>query len=92
MQIIDEKITKDMPKLYTQDGLNKEAIVYLIIEGINGWKWYLTEFDGNDTFFGFVQGFYDEWGYVAKSELNKLISNEYLYITSTEQKKLKEYI
>ena len=29
MQIIDEKITKDMPKLYTQDGLNKESIVFL---------------------------------------------------------------
>ena len=92
MQIIDEKITKDMPKLYTQDGLNKEAIVYLILEGFNGWKWYITEFDGLDIFFGFVKGFCDEWGYVSKSELNKLISNEYLYITSTEQRKLKEYI
>lgn len=92
MQIINEKITKSIPRLGTQDGLNKEAIVYLILEGLNGWKWYITEFDGLDTFFGFVKGDYPEWGYINKTELNKLINNNFIYIVSTEQRKLKEYI
>ena len=33
------------------------------------WTWYATEFDGKDTFFGFVLGDYPELGYFSLSEL-----------------------
>lgn len=92
MEFINEEITKNIPKLYTQDSLGKEAIVYMILEGLNGWKWYITEYDGLDTFFGFVQGWVDEWGYISKSELNHLLIRGYIFISSKVQKKLKEYI
>lgn len=90
MEIINEKSTQNIPHLYSQDGLNKASIVYMILEGINGWKWYITEFDGKDTFFGFVQGDYPEWGYVSKSELNKLIEKDFIFITSYPEKTLQE--
>lgn len=86
------KSTANIPKLYKQDGLGENAIVHLILEGLNSRKWYITEYDGLDTFFGFVKGFCDEWGYISKSELNRLILKNHIYIASTELKKLKEYI
>lgn len=92
MNIINEKITKNIPKLYTQDGLNTDSIVYLVLQSLNGWKWYITEYDGLDTFFGFVHGWADEWGYISKSELNSLIKRGDIVITSNKKKKLKEYI
>jgi Protein of unknown function (DUF2958) len=32
-------------------------------------SWYATEFDGQDTFFGLVQGFEEELGYFSLHEL-----------------------
>ena len=34
-----------------------------------GWTWYVTEFDGEDSFFGYVVGFEKELGYFSLSEL-----------------------
>lgn len=92
MKIIDEKITKNIPNLYSQDGLGKDATVYLVLKSKNGWRWYITEYDGSDTFFGYVEGYYDEWGYISKSELNKMISKNEICITPTEKAKLQNYI
>jgi hypothetical protein len=33
------------------------------------WTWYAIEFDGDDTFFGLVDGFEKELGYFRLSEL-----------------------
>lgn len=33
------------------------------------WTWYAIEFDGDDLFFGFVDGFEKELGYFRLSEL-----------------------
>ena len=36
------------------------------------WTWYAMEFDGKDSFFGFVAGEYPELGYFSLSELENL--------------------
>jgi hypothetical protein len=33
------------------------------------WTWYAIEFDGDDLFYGYVQGFENELGYFRLSEL-----------------------
>ena len=33
------------------------------------WSWFATEFDGEDTFFGYVQGDFPELGYFSLSEI-----------------------
>jgi hypothetical protein len=33
------------------------------------WTWYATEFDGEDTFFGYVKGDFPELGYFSLSEI-----------------------
>jgi hypothetical protein len=35
----------------------------------SSWLWHIVEFDGRDTFFGFVIGFEAEWGYISLAEL-----------------------
>lgn len=32
------------------------------------WTWYVTEYDGDDLFFGLVQGFEEELGYFRLSD------------------------
>ena len=54
-------------KLYIDD---KEVIKGW--ESFTGWYWFATEKVDEDTWFGFVQGFEDEWGYFSETELNKL--------------------
>ncbi len=39
-----------------------------------GWRWYVTEFDGDDTLYGFVQGFAEEWGRFSLSEPGAVMS------------------
>lgn len=65
-----------VPKLRSQDGEHtRECIVYLhFFRG--QCDWYITEFDGKDTFFGFAilfpeQGL-SEWGYISYKELLNL--------------------
>ena len=36
------------------------------------WTWYATEFDGQDIFFGFVKGDFDEFGSFSLSELQRV--------------------
>lgn len=36
------------------------------------WTWYAVEFDGEDTFFGLVDGLEMEYGYFSYSELQGL--------------------
>lgn len=38
----------------------------------SNWTWYASEFDGQDTFFGLVDGFEKELGYFSLAELESL--------------------
>lgn len=38
-----------------------------------GWTWYVLEYDGQDTFFGLVDGFEMEYGYFTLSELENAV-------------------
>lgn len=37
----------------------------------SNWTWYACEFDGADTFFGYVIGFEKEFGYFSLKELQE---------------------
>lgn len=59
-----------IPKLYSQDSVVDKKIYMKFFMG--GWTWFVSEFDGVDTFYGFVvspsspEG---EWGYFSLREL-----------------------
>jgi len=71
----EEELSK-IPKLYvTEDVSAKEKIIHMHFF-LGGSDWYIAEFDGEDSFFGFVclNGWKDcaEWGYISFKELKEL--------------------
>ena len=65
-----------IPRLYVTEAIapeNKEIHLHFFIGGCD---WYVAEFDGEDTFFGYAilnQDFQNaEWGYVSFDELRNI--------------------
>jgi len=73
MKLLTKEILEKLPKLYTQEekGLDAVAVVKFFTPDSN-WTWYATEFDGEDLFFGLVDGFEKEIGYFRLSELQSV--------------------
>ena len=72
MELMPKEIREKLPALYSQEKLGGKAVVhvkYFTPDG--GWTWYGTEFDGEDTFFGLVDGNFKELGYFSLSELRE---------------------
>ena len=71
-KLVTAEIAKKLPPLYAQDGV-EDPIVYLkLFNPVGAGTWYVTEYDGEDTFFGYVDlgdPFCAELGYISKSEL-----------------------
>ncbi len=95
MKLLTEKIKKTLPKLYSQEELGLEATAYLkFFTPDSNWTWYITEFDGDDTFFGLIDGFEKELGYFSLSEIKNargpfgLKVERDLYFTPTRLKEL----
>lgn len=62
-----------LPRLYAQEKLGSNAIVYAkYFTPDSSWSFYASEFDGEDTFFGLVDGFEKELGYFSLSELESV--------------------
>jgi len=73
MKLLTEKIRKDLPALGATDGQGDDAkVIVKFFTPTSNWTWYATEFDGDDTFFGLVDGFEAELGYFSLSELQSV--------------------
>jgi len=75
----DQKRLKAIPRLYTTEDIPfKDKLIYLHFF-IFGCDWYIAEFDGDDTFFGYavINGDLQlaEWGYISFSELKGININ-----------------
>lgn len=71
-----EKELSIIPNLYSTEGIPlKDKMIYLHFFLSNS-DWYIAEYDGIDTFFGFVclNGWLDlaEWGLICLRELKEL--------------------
>jgi hypothetical protein len=71
MELLTPEIREQLPKLYAQEK-EPDAIAHVkFFDPCGSWTWYVTEFDGEDTFFGLTQGFEEELGYFSLSELQE---------------------
>lgn len=69
MKLMTDELKKTIPALYAQEH-NPDPTVYVkFFTPWSHWTWYATEFDGEDTFFGWVAGLDEELGYFSLSEL-----------------------
>lgn len=59
-----------LPSLYATEGQGEAAVVQLRFYAPGTyWAWYAIEFDGEDTFFGLVNGHDVEAGYFSLEEM-----------------------
>jgi hypothetical protein len=73
MQLLTQALRPRLPPLYAQENRGKQALAYAKFFTPDAqWTWYATEFDGEDTFFGFVDGDFPELGYFSLSELQSV--------------------
>ncbi len=73
MKLLTKEIRRRLPPLYGQEGKGGDAVVYVkFFTPDSGWTWYVTEFSGEDTFFGLACGFEKELGYFSLSELESV--------------------
>ena len=68
MKLLTKAILKKLPKLGETDGKNPKVIVKFF-DPTSNWTWYITEYDGDDTLYGLVEGLEKELCYISLSEL-----------------------
>ena len=70
MKLLTKGLRAVLPPLYAQDGKGADTMAYVkYFDPCGSWTWYATEFDGEDLFFGLVDGHEKERGYFSLSEL-----------------------
>ena len=70
MHLLTQEARRKLPPLYAQEGRGGKAMAWVkLFTPDSSWTWYCVEFDGQDTFFGLVDGQCKELGYFSLSEL-----------------------
>lgn len=74
MKLLTKEVREKLPKLYHNDGRASDDVKVRVkfFTPDSNWTWYATEFDGEDTFYGLVDGFEKEMGYFSLSELESV--------------------
>lgn len=69
---IPEELREKIPKLYGAEHESSPMVWVKLFTPDSSWTWYITEFDGQDTCFGFVVGDFPELGYFSLSEIARV--------------------
>jgi len=74
MKLLTKDIKNKLPKLYSTEGIKTDdkKVICKFFCPWNSWTWYAIEYDGEDTFFGYVVGLENELGYFSLNELKTL--------------------
>lgn len=73
MKLLTPEIEKQLPALYSSEGVEDPPIIIKFFDPSGSWIWYVIEGarqeDGDMLFFGLVDGHEKELGYFTLSEL-----------------------
>ena len=74
MKLLTQELRRKFPKLgANQYKAPKDIkVIAKFFCPWSSWTWYATEFDGKDTFYGFVKGFENEFGSFSLFELESI--------------------
>ena len=73
MKLLTKALRKKLPALYSNEKLGMEAIAQVkFFTPDSSFTFWATEFDGEDIFFGLVDGLDKELGYFSLSELESV--------------------
>jgi hypothetical protein len=71
MMLLTKANRAALPPLYSNEKVDDPVAVVKFFNPTGSFTWYATEFDGDDTFFGLVDGgFEKELGYFSLAELS----------------------
>lgn len=73
MKLLTEELRRRLPALYSTETDRDPIAQAKFFTPWSNWTWYVTEFDGEDTFFGLVDGLERELGYFSLSELESIL-------------------
>lgn len=68
-EFFPQEIRDRLPALYSQEHVKDPVVQTKFFTPDSSWTWYAIEFDGEDIFFGWVEGFESELGYFSLSEM-----------------------
>lgn len=64
VNLLTKELRRKLPPIGGQEDKGLDAIAFVKFFAPDfHWTWYATEFDGQDSFFGFVKGDFDELGF-----------------------------
>jgi hypothetical protein len=72
MQLLTNELRQRLPPLYSSENEADPFVICKFFTPDSSWTWYAMEFDGDDTFFGWVEGLENELGYFSLSELESV--------------------
>jgi len=67
--LLPKRVRRALPPLGATEEEENPLVVVKFFYPDFSWSWYAIEFDGDDLFFGLVDGFEKELGYFRLSEL-----------------------
>ena len=69
--LLTKALRAELPEMYSTEEIpiEEKLVVVKFFTPDSNWTWYAVEFDGEDLFFGLVDGFEKEWGYFSLREL-----------------------
>lgn len=68
-RLLPEAAREAIPALYATEHTDDPIVHVKLFTPWTHWTWFITEFDGEDTCFGLVDGYEAELGYFSLSEL-----------------------
>ena len=71
-ELLPDKVRRKLPPIYSQEEVTDPVVWVKYFTPDSNWTWYATEFDGEDQFFGLVEGIEAELGYFSLHQLWKL--------------------
>ena len=96
-KLLTKELIAKIPKLYSQENVKDPLVITKFFHPFHNWRHYVIEYDGEDTFFGLVDGFEQELGNFSLQELSDLRvhgcpTERDLYFTPIPLSKLREEI
>ena len=69
MKLLTKQLLRQLPPLYAMEDVKDPMVICKFFYPDFPWTWYAIEFDGEDIFYGLVDGDFPELGYFSLSEL-----------------------
>jgi hypothetical protein len=69
VKLLTKELKRRLPPLYATENDSDPMVICKFFYPDFSWTWYAIEYDGQDLFFGWVDGDFPELGYFSLSEL-----------------------